>query len=530
MTTKILVSDSLDKDGLDILRQSGFPVDEKTGLTEDELCAVVGDYDCLIIRSGTKVTKKVLDAGKKLKLVGRAGVGVDNVDVPYATEKGILVMNTPSANILSAAEHSCAMLLSLARNIPFAHESMHKGEWKRSKYTGVEMNGKVLGIIGVGRVGGEVAKRMRAFNMTMIGYDPYLPKEVADQIGVRLTNLEEVISNSDFMTIHTPLLPETRNMISLEQFKMMKPNARIANVARGGIVNEEDLYVALKDKIIAGAAFDVWCNEPITEDEAKLLELDNLVTTPHLGASTVEAQERVAIEIAESAVKYLRDGMITNAINAPRGKLDPETEGYIPLVSNMGSFIHQVNGNKPIDELEITYFGELASKQTKLITVNAVIGLLNNIVGKGNVNMINAMAIAKAKGLSIKESSMEKSDDYSNMIEMKIRSNGEVTSIRGTVFGDNPRLVGFNEYSFDMPLNGDILLVFYKDAPGIIGRVGSVIGDANINIAHMTVGRNGKDALMMLTVDQNVTADMLLKVTQAANAVSDARFVDLVDN
>ena len=274
---KILVSDKLSKDGLDILEASGIPVVMKPGMTEDELCKEIVDYDALIIRSGTKVTRKVIDAAKKLRVIGRAGVGVDNVDIPYATEKGILIMNTPTANILSAAEHTCAMILSLARNIPFAHSSMHEGKWDRSKFTGVELNGKVLGIIGVGRVGGEVAKRLKPFNMTMVGYDPFLPKEVADEIGVRLTTLEEVITTADFMTIHTPLLPSTRNMISLEQFKMMKPNARLANVARGGIVNEDDLYTALHDHIIAGAAFDVWCNEPLTDAEKKLLELDNLV-------------------------------------------------------------------------------------------------------------------------------------------------------------------------------------------------------------------------------------------------------------
>jgi D-3-phosphoglycerate dehydrogenase len=530
MAVKILVTDPLDKEGLDILKGSGFPVDEKPGLTEDELCAIIGDYDCLIIRSGTKVTKKVLDAGKKLRVVGRAGVGVDNVDVPYASEKGILVMNTPSANILSAAEHSCAMLLALARNIPFAHESMHRGEWKRSKYTGVEMNGKTLGIIGVGRVGGEVAKRMKAFNMTLIGYDPYLPKEVADKIGVRLTTLKEVISTADFMTIHTPLLPETRNMISLPQFKMMKPCARIANVARGGIVNEDDMYTALKEKIIAGAAVDVWCNEPINDDEKKLLELDNLVTTPHLGASTVEAQERVAIEVATAAVKFFKEGVITNAINATRGKLDADTEKYLPLVERMGSFIQQINGNNPIDTLEITYCGELATKQTKLLTVNTVIGVLNNIVGKGSVNMINALPLAKAKGLNVKESTTETSADYASAVEMTISSNGKATTIRGTAFGDNPRLVGMNKYAFDISMTGDIVLVAYSDVPGVIGKVGSVLGDSNINIAQMTVARSGKDALMILTVDQNVDPETLAKISKAANAVSDAKFVDLVDN
>jgi len=529
MTTRILVSDPLDEEGLSILKESGFPVDEKADLSEDELCSLIGNYDCLIIRSGTKVTKKVIDAGKNLKVIGRAGVGVDNVDIPYATEKGILIMNTPAANIISAAEHSCAMLMSLARNIPFAHDSMHKGEWKRSKYTGVELNGKVLGIVGVGRVGGEVAKRMKAFNMTMIGYDPFLPKEVADDIGVRLTTFEEVIESADFMTIHTPLLPETKNMISLPQFKMMKPNVRIANVARGGIVNEDDLYTALKEKVIAGAAFDVWCNEPLDENEKKLLELDNLVTTPHLGASTVEAQERVAVEVAVAAVKYLRDGEITNAINAPRGKLDPETEVYVPLAERMGVLIHQMNGNNPIEELEITYCGELAEKQTKMLTVSAVIGVLRNIIGVENANMINALPVAKQKGISIKESSVGKSADYSNMIEMRVKSKGRTVAIKGTVFGDQARLVGYQEFTFDAPMLGDMVFVSYKDSPGIIGAVGTIFGEFNINIAQMSVGRSGKDALMVLTVDQNVSANVLEKVSKAVNG-GEVKFVDLVDN
>lgn len=529
MTTKILVSDPLDEEGLNILKGSGFPVDEKADLTEDQLCGIIGEYDCLIIRSGTKVTRKVIDAAKKLRVIGRAGVGVDNVDIPYATEKGILIMNTPAANILSAAEHTCAMLLALSRNIPFAHDSMHKGEWKRSKYTGVELNGKVLGIVGVGRVGGEVAKRMKAFNMTMIGYDPFLPKEVADEIGVRLTDLDEVLTKSDFMTIHTPLLPETKNMISMPQFKMMKPNLRMANVARGGIVNEDDLYTALKEKVIAGAAFDVWCNEPLSEDEKKLLELDNLVTTPHLGASTVEAQERVAVEVAVAAVKYLKDGEITNAINAPRGKMDPETEAFIPLAERMGVLIHQINGNKPIEELEITYCGELATKQTKLLTVSTVVGILKNIIGPDNANIINALPVAKQKGIAIKESSTEKSDDYANMIEVKIASGGKKTAIRGTVFGDQPRLVGYDRFTFDAPMSGDMVLVSYKDSPGIIGAVGTIFGNSMINIAQMSVGRSGSDALMVLTVDQNVPADVLKKVAEISGT-DDVKFADLVDN
>jgi len=507
MTTKILVSDPLDAEGLEILKNSGFPVDEVSGLTEDELCAKIGDYDALIIRSGTKVTKKVIDAAKKLRVIGRAGVGVDNIDVPYATDKGILVMNTPSANILSAAEHSCAMLLAVARNIPFAHESMHKGEWKRSKYTGVELNGKVLGIIGVGRVGGEVAKRMKAFNMTMIGYDPFLPKEVADSLGVRLTTLEEVITTSDFMTIHTPLLPETRNMISMPQFKMMKPNARIANVARGGIVNEDDLYTALKEKIIAGAAFDVWCNEPLTDDEKKLLELDNLVTTPHLGASTVEAQERVAIEVAEHAVMYLRDGIVSNAINAPRGALDADTEPYVPLVKSMGSMIQQIVGNHPLNKLEISYCGNLAKKQTKLLTVTTVIGYLENIIGSANI--INALPVAKSKGVEIFESSNDAAKDYASYVDMKFTSEGKTRSIRGTVIGGSPRIISMDGFVTEISLAERMILLKYKDTPGVIGAVGSAIGEAGINIAHMAVGRGNGNAMMFLTIDNDVSEDVI---------------------
>lgn len=526
MVVKVLISDPLSEDGVKILKDAGFQVDEKSGLSEDELCGIIGDYDALIIRSGTKATAKVIEAGKNLKVIGRAGVGVDNIDVPAATEHGVLVMNTPSANILSAAEHSCAMLLALARNIPFAHDSMHRGEWKRSKYTGVEMNGKVLGIIGVGRVGGEVAKRMKAFNMTLIGYDPFLPKDVADSIGVRLTTLDEVLSTSDFMTIHTPLLPETRNMISMPQFKMMKPNARLANVARGGIVNEDDLYTALKEKVIAGAAFDVWCNEPLSDDEKKLLELDNLVVTPHLGASTVEAQERVAIEIAEHAAMYLRDGIVSNAINAPRGKLDAETEPYMPLAERMGSLVQQMVGNHPLDKIEIAYCGGLAGKQTKMLTVETIIGYLRNVVGTANI--INALPIAKQKGIEIAETSNDTAKDYASVVEVRFTSEGRTRSIRGTVIGGVPRLVGVDDFSFDIPMSGDMMYLSYEDAPGVIGIVGNALGSAGINVAQMTVARSGARAMMFLTVDSNIDEDIVAKVAKDVGT-DDVRFLDLVE-
>lgn len=525
---KILVSDPLSEEGLDILRNSGIPVDVKPGLTEDELCAIVGEYDGLVIRSGTKVTAKVLDAASKgsLRVVGRAGVGVDNVDIPAATEKGILVMNTPSANILSAAEHTCAMIMAAARNIPQAHLSMHDGEWKRGKFTGIELNGKTLGIIGVGRVGGEVARRLKHFNMKLVGYDPFLPKEVADDIGVRLTTLEEVITVADVMTIHTPLLPDTRNMISMPQFKMMKPSAVLVNVARGGIVNEDDLYLALKDGVIASAAFDVWCNEPLSEDEKKLLELDNLITTPHLGASTAEAQERVAVDIAESVIKYLRDDVIVNAINAPRAKLDPSTAEFLPVAEKLGAMAYQLNGARPIDKLEVSFNGDLADKDTKMLSLYILMGYMKNIVGSASANIINVASLAKNKGINIVEVKNAEERIYDSTIGIRTEAGGDVYDAIGAVVAHSPRLVGINGFRFEIPLGGGMLLARYKDIPGTIGSVGKLLGDNGINIAMMSVGRDAPrgNAVMALSVDEPIGADILKQVDEVCG-FADSKYV-----
>ena len=526
MTMKVLVSDPLSEDGLNILKDAGLNVDVNTGLSEEDLCKIIGDYDALIIRSGTKVTAKVIDAAKNLKVVGRAGVGVDNVDVPAATEKGILVMNTPAANTLSAAEHTCAMIMSLARNIPQAHMSMHKGEWKRSKFTGIELNGKTLGIIGVGRVGSEVARRLKHFNMDFLGYDPYLPKEVADEVGVKLTTLEDVIEHSDIMTIHTPLLPETRGMINLDQFKRMKPNAMLVNVARGGIVVEDDLYTALKDGIIKGAAFDVWEHEPLDEKEMKLLELENLIVTPHLGASTVEAQERVAVEVAEAAAKFLKEGVINNAINAPRGKLDPELAPFLPLAEDLGTIAQQLVGG-PVKNMKVIYSGPVSNRDTKRIGIFAVIGVLNKIIGE-KANIINAVSIAKSKGITYKESKLDDSSTY-DAVEIKLEgTDGKITCVKGTVFAGVPRLTKLNGYTFEMPLQSDIFVARYKDQPGVIGAVGKAFGDNDVNIGQMVVARNEPNgtAMMVLTVDHDIKDDVAKKVIDAAG-FEKAKFIAL---
>ena len=527
--TKILVSDPLSEDGIRILKDSGMEVTAlEKAPSEDELAGMIKGYDGLIIRSGSKVTAKVIAAADCLKVIGRAGVGVDNIDVPAATDKGILVMNTPAANTLSAAEHTCAMIMSLARNIPMAHASMHKGEWKRSKFTGIELNGKTLGIIGVGRVGSEVARRLKHFNMEFLGYDPYLPKEVADEVGVKLTTLEDVIEHSDIMTIHTPLLPETRGMINLEQFKKMKPNALLVNVARGGIVVEDDLYTALKEGIIKGAAFDVWEHEPLDEKEMKLLELDNLVVTPHLGASTVEAQERVAVEVADAVVKYLADGTILNAINAPRGKLDPELAPYIPLAEDLGVIASQLVGSNPIKDMEIIYSGGISGKDTKRVGIAATIGVLLKIIGE-RANFINAMSVAKGKGIAIKESKVQTSDRYDNTVTLCLTdANGKRTEVKGTVFANIPRLIAINGYTFEMPLQSDIFVARYKDQPGVIGAVGKAFGDNKVNIGQMSVSRNEPNgtAVMILTVDHAIDDAVAKKVIDAAG-FEKAKFIAL---
>jgi len=524
---KMLVSDAMSEEGLKILKGSGIPVDVITGLGEDELCGIIGEYDGLIIRSGTTVTKKVIDAGKNLRVIGRAGVGVDNVDVPYATEKGILVMNTPAANIISAAEHSMALITSLARMIPWAHQSVHAGEWKRSKYTGIELYGKTLGIIGVGRVGGEVAKRAKAYNMTMLGYDPFLPKDVADNLSVKLTTLEDVIKNADIMTIHAPLMPETKNMISMPQFRMMKKNALLVNVARGGIVNEDDLYEALKDKVIAGAAFDVYVDEPLQKN-CRLLELDNLIMTPHLGASTVEAQERVSVDIAENVVAYLRDNIIANAINAPRCQTDAECLPYMPLAERLGICVRQLNGMRPIDAIEVSCSGELVQKNIKMISLAAIMGVMNNIHG-GILNMVNAEAVARKNNVKIKESRTDESRIYSNMVTVSVTSGKDVCTVRGTVFANRPRLVGVNGYDLEMPLDTDLLFAKYMDRPGVIGSVGKILGENDINIGHMTVGRDTKNgtAIMFLGVDNEIPAQLHAQIDKVTG-FSESKFIGIV--
>ncbi|MBM4237851.1 MAG: phosphoglycerate dehydrogenase, partial [Euryarchaeota archaeon] len=485
----------------------------------------IPEYDGIIIRSGTKITKEVIEAGKRLKVIGRAGVGVDNVDVDQATIKGILVMNTPSANIISAAEHTMAMILTLARNIVWADGSLKAGKWERTKFTGIELSGKTLCIVGIGRVGAEVAKRAKSFQMRLIGYDPFISPETAVKVGVRLLPLDRALEEADIVTIHAPLTPSTHHILGKDQFKLMKPTAMLVNCARGGIVDEEALYEALKSKKIAGAAVDVFEKEPPTG--SRLLELPNIVTTPHLGASTREAQEKVSLEMAEHVKLFLSEHRITNAVNAPVGKVDAKVVPFLMIAEKLGSFAFQlVDG--PIRRIEVSCSGELATLDTKMLTVSALIGVLSNVTGE-STNIINAGAIAKDKGIQVIESKVEEASHYLNMISVKIHSDGIRREIRGTAFpSSEPRLLGIDGFDVDIPLEGDFILTAHSDIPGVIGKVGTILGQKGINIARMGVGREsrGGKALMLLSVDDPASAEALEEIRKLGE-FHEVRFIRL---
>ena len=494
---KLLVTDELSKEGIEMLtKDGGVQVDVKPKIPQEDLIKIIGEYDALIVRSGTKVTAQVIEAGKKLRVVGRAGVGVDNVDVEAATRRGILVMNTPSANIISACEHTMAMMLSMARNIPMADKSVKEGKWEKSKFMGVELSGKTLGIIGIGRIGGEVAKRAKAFGMKLIGFDPYISPEAAVKLGVRLLPLDKVCEEADFITVHAALTPTTHNLVSTAQFNLMKPTVMIVNCARGGIIDEAAWVEALRTKRIAGAAIDVFENEPLPKD-SPFLGLTNAVLTPHLGASTKEAQEKVSIEMAEHVKLFLVDNKITNAVNAPMSKIDPKVAPFIGIAERLGSFCMQlVDG--PVKKIEVEVQGEIANLDTRMVTVSALVGVLSTVKGE--------------MGIQIVESKVDESTHYVNMLIVRVSSDGVKREVRGTAFpASEPRLIGIDEFDVDVPLEGDFVMTKHNDMPGMIGKVGMMLGNRHINIANMNVGRETKGglAIMIMSVDGAVGKEVL---------------------
>jgi D-3-phosphoglycerate dehydrogenase len=518
--TRVLVTDNLSQKGVDLLRQTpGFEVEVRNKLPAEELKDLCRDMDALIVRSATRVTADLLAATSRLKVIGRAGVGVDNVDVEAATARGVVVMNTPGGNTISAAEHTISMLLSLAKHIPQATTSLKGGKWEKGKFLSVELSGKVLGIIGLGRIGSEVAKRAKAFNLRVLAYDPYISAEAAQALGVELVDLPELYRQADFITIHTPLTAETKNLISATTIAQMKDGVRLVNCARGGIVNEADLCDALKSGKVAGAALDVFAQEPITD--SPLFTLPNFICTPHLGAASEEAQEAVAVEIAQQVMDYLQKGIIRNAVNAPSVPLEVlrTLQPYLTLGEKLGRLVSQLSEGR-LAEIQLGYRGEIASLDCVPLTVATVKGILDPI--HDSVNMVNAMSIAKGRGLRVVESKSTEATDFASLITVAVQTDRGKTQVAGTLFSrQDPRVVDIDGFRLEAVLDGFLLIFSNLDVPGVIGRIGTLLGQNNVNIAGMQLGRErrGGRAVSVVNVDDLIPGPVLDEIRRMPNIV-----------
>lgn len=521
---RILISDKMSPEGLSYFTgREGFEIIYNPDITMEQLAEQIGEYDALVIRSRSRVTRETLANPGKLKIIGRAGAGVDNVDVEAATERGVIVMNTPGGNTISTAEHTISMMLSLARRIPFADRTMHDGKWEKSGIMGVEMFEKTLGILGVGKIGREVATRMRAFGMDVMVYDPFLTQEAAQQMGVTVADVDTIIEKADMLTVHCPLNNETRGLVNAARLAKMKPTALVVNCARGGIIDEEALIEALKSKKIAGAALDVFSQEPLPADHP-FRTLPNVVLTPHLAASTTEAQEKVSRDIAIQIFDAFTEGMIRNAVNAPSmdGKTYEKLRPVLDLAERLGKFLAQF-AKPAVKQMDITYTGTATEYPTKPITTAIVKGFLDYSVSE-SVNHVNAMHLAKQLGVKINDTRSSQTDDvFSGLITVKaISDSGEVNEISGTLYQSRlPRLVIVNNKRVDATPQGEMLVLENRDVPGIIGMVGTLLGKHGINIAAMNWGRvaPGGDALTVINVDQPVSDTVIKELTAAPQVV-----------
>lgn len=518
---KVLISDKMSPQAEAIFKQNGVAVDVKTGLSEDELCKIIGDYDGLAIRSSTTATRKVIEAGKKLKVIGRAGIGVDNVDISAGTENGVVVMNTPFGNSITTAEHAIAMMMSLARQIPSANASTHAGKWEKNKYMGVEVAGKILGLIGCGNIGSIVADRAQGLKMKVIGYDPYLSPEKAKERNIEKVELEELLKRADFITLHTPLNDATRNILNEKSLAKTKKGVRIINCARGGLIVEEDLKKAIDSGHVAGAALDVFEEEPAKTNP--LFGLDNVVCTPHLGASTSEAQENVAIQVAEQMSDYLIHGTVTNAVNIPSvsaedaAKLKP----YLHLASQLGSFAGQII-DSGIKSVKIELEGSAAKLNVKPITSALLTGLLAPHIS--SVNIVNAPLVAKDRGISISEVTHDKTGDYQNLIKLTVVTEKGEQYVAGTLFGGTkPRIVEVGSVKLEASLGKNMIYISNEDKPGLIGNLGKLLGDAHINVANFHLGRGDTKtggALALVEIDQKPTDELVQKIAKLQSVVA----------
>ena len=511
---KVLISDALSPAAVQIFKDRGIEVDFQPALGKDKekLAATVSNYDGLAIRSATKVTAKILEQARALRVIGRAGIGVDNVDIPAATARGIIVMNTPFGNSITTAEHAISLMLALARQIPEADASTRAGKWEKNKFMGVEMFGKTLGVIGCGNIGSIVADRALGLKMKVIAYDPFLSPDRATDLGVEKVEIDELLKRADFITLHTPLTDKTRNIINADAIKTMKKGVRIVNCARGGLVDEGALYEALKNGRVAGAAFDVFVTEPATENP--LFNLPNVVCTPHLGASTNEAQENVALQIAEQMSEYLLRGAISNAINFPSISAEeaPRLKPFIALAERLGSFAGQLT-ETGISKVQLAYEGAVAQMNTKALTSAALAGLLRPMLG--DVNVVSAQVVAKERGIVVEEVTREMPEDYESLITVTVTTERQSRHVSGTVFADGrPRIVNIKGIRMDAEFGPSMIYITNLDKPGFIGKFSSTLGEAGINIATFHVGRDapGGNAVALIEIDGELPDAVLARV------------------
>jgi D-3-phosphoglycerate dehydrogenase len=509
---KVLISDKMDPRAAQIFRERGVEVDEITGKTPDELIAMIGDYDGLAIRSSTKVTKAILDAATNLKVVGRAGIGVDNVDIPAASAKGVVVMNTPFGNSITTAEHAIALMFALARQLPEADASTQAGKWEKNRFMGVELTSKTLGLIGAGNIGSIVADRARGLKMKVVAFDPFLTPERAVEMGVEKVTLDELLARADFITLHTPLTDSTRNILSAEALAKTKPGVRIINCARGGLIDEVALKASLDSGQVGGAALDVFVEEPAKA--SPLFGTPNFVSTPHLGASTTEAQVNVAIQVAEQMADFLVSGGVTNALNMPSLSAEeaPKLKPYMALAEKLGSLVGQLTTGA-IPRISIHSEGAAAELNQKPLSSAVLSGFLRTQTD--TVNMVNAPVLARERGMEVREVRTEREGDYHTLLRVSVKTDAGERSVAGTLFGDQaPRLVELFGIKVEADLVGPMLYVVNEDAPGFIGRLGTALGEAGVNIGTFHLGRReaGGEAVLLLSVDEPVTADLLATV------------------
>ncbi|HEY6027525.1 MAG TPA: phosphoglycerate dehydrogenase [Pseudolabrys sp.] len=514
MAPRVLISDALSPAAVQIFKDRGIEVDFQPALgkDKDKLAEIIGNYDGLAIRSATKVTPKVLEKASSLKVIGRAGIGVDNVDIPASTAKGIIVMNTPFGNSITTAEHAITLMLALARQIPQADASTQAGKWEKNKFMGVEITGKTLGVIGCGNIGSIAAERALGLKMKVIAFDPYLSPERAFDLGVEKVELDELLKRADFITLHTPLTDKTRNVIDAKALQKMKKGVRIVNCARGGLVDEQALRAALDSGHVAGAAFDVFVTEPATENV--LFGHPNVVCTPHLGASTTEAQENVALQVAEQMSDYLLRGAITNAVNFPSISAEeaPKLKPFVALAEKLGSFAGQLT-DTGISKVQIVFEGAAAQMNTKALTSAALSGLLRPMLG--DVNVVSAPVVAKERGIVVEEVTREMPEDYESLITVTVTTETQTRHVSGTVFADGrPRIVNIKGIRMDAEFAPSMIYITNLDKPGFIGTFSSTLGEAGINIATFHVGREapGANAVALIEIDGELPDKVLAKV------------------